>query len=205
MSSEKFEIRPAEEMTPAPADPFAPENLRLDQSFAESVGVKKVLMSIPVRRPGAQDFIRVHPDPTYRANVSIIELRDAERADREQYIVSVDLVPALATECVAKTLYLATSRQGSVFFWPVRLPPPEGRNSEWWRTGREAAELAMRSWVRVKPNMKDGHYDVFQAESVMAEPEWPALDFWALVKIAFRDHLVDRVDHPVIKKLRGQS
>jgi hypothetical protein len=36
------------------------------------------------------------------------------------------------------------------------------------------------------------------------DPEWPQLGFWELIKIAFRDHLVDRIDHPVIKRLRGQ-
>ena len=73
----------------------------------------------------------------------------------------------------------------------------------WWRSGREAAVLAVDKWVRVKPNMSLGAYDIFQAESVMSEPEWPELGFWDLVKIAFRDHLVDRIDHPVIKRLRG--
>jgi hypothetical protein len=39
---------------------------------------------------------------------------------------------------------------------------------------------------------------------VIPDPEWPPLGFWELIKIAFRDHLVDRVDHPVIKRLRGR-
>ena len=34
-----------------PADPFDPENLRLDQSFAETAGVKKLLTTVPVRKP----------------------------------------------------------------------------------------------------------------------------------------------------------
>lgn len=181
-------------------DPFNPTNLRLSQSFVETSGVKKLLTTVPVRKPSPQDFVRVHPDPAYRENFPIIELKD----EREEYIVVAELVPALVGEFVTKTLFTAINRQGTVFFWPVRLPSPDGKNLDWWRSSREAAELAMKSWIRVRANMNLGAYDIFQAESVIADPEWPQLAFWELIKIAFRDHLVDRIDHPVIKRLRGQ-
>ena len=64
-------------------DPFNPTNLRLSQSFVETAGVKKLLTTIPVRKPSPQDFVRVHPDPAYRENFPIIELKD----EREEYIV----------------------------------------------------------------------------------------------------------------------
>ena len=181
-------------------DAFDPANLRLSQSFTETVGVKKLLTTVPVRKPGLQDFVRVHPSREYREDFPIIELKD----EREEYIVTAALVPELAGEFVTKTLYLAINRQGTPFFWPVRLPSPDGKDMNWWRSAREAAALATRDWVRVKPNMNLGAYEIFRAESAMSEPEWPELGFWDLIKIAFRDHLVDRIDHPVIKRLRGQ-
>ena len=186
--------------TNTPLDPFDPANLRLSQSFVETMGVKKLLTTVPVRKPSAQDFVRVHPSPEYRENFPIIELKD----EREEYIVTAGLVPELTGEFVTKTLFTCINRQGTVFFWPVRLPSPEGKDLEWWRSAREAAELAMRNWVRVKANLNLGAYDIFKAESVISEPEWPQVGFWDLIKIAFRDHLVDRIDHPVIKRLRGQ-
>jgi hypothetical protein len=185
----------------SPPDTFAPENLRLSQSFAETVGVKKLLTTIPVRKPNPQDFVRVRKGSEYRENFPIIELKD----EREEYIVTASLVPELTGEYVTKTLYLAINRQGTLFFWPVRLPSPDGKDMNWWRSGREAADLAMEDWVRVKANMNLGAYDIFKAESVISKPEWPEIGFWDLIKIAFRDHLVDRIDHPVIKRLRGQS
>ena len=39
-------------------DPFNPAALRLDQSFADTVGVKKLLTTVPVRKPNRQDFVR---------------------------------------------------------------------------------------------------------------------------------------------------
>jgi hypothetical protein len=194
------DMQPPTEQQASTPDPFDPTNLRLSQSFVETAGVKKLLTTIPVRKPSPQDFVRVHPDSAYRENFPIIELKD----EREEYIVVADLVPAQVGEFVTKTLFTAINRQGTVFFWPVRLPSPDGKNLDWWRSGREAAELAMKSWIRVRANMNLGAYDIFQAESVIADPEWPQLGFWELIKIAFRDHLVDRIDHPVIKRLRGQ-
>jgi hypothetical protein len=182
-------------------DPFDPANLRLSQSFTETVGVKKLLTTIPVRKPSPQEFVRVHPSPEYRENFPIIELKD----EREEYIVTASLVPELIGEFVIKTLYLAINRQGTLFFWPVRLPGPDGKDMNWWKSGREAAELAMKDWVRVKANMNLGAYDIFKAESVISEPEWPTLGYWELIKIAFREHLIIPIDHPVIKRLRGQS
>jgi len=193
-------MQPNTEQQASP-DPFNPTNLRLSQSFVETAGVKKLLTTVPVRKPSPQDFVRVHPDPAYRENFPIIELKD----EREEYIVVAELVPALVGEFVTKTLFTAINRQGTVFFWPVRLPSPDGKNLDWWRSSREAAELAMKSWIRVRANMNLGAYDIFQAESVISDPEWPQLGFWELIKIAFRDHLVDRIDHPVIKRLRGQT
>jgi hypothetical protein len=194
------DMQPPTEQQASTPDPFDPTNLRLSQSFVETAGVKKLLTTVPVRKPSPQDFVRVHPDSAYRENFPIIELKD----EREEYIVVADLVPAQVGEFVTKTLFTAINRQGTVFFWPVRLPSPDGKNLDWWRSGREAAELAMKSWIRVRANMNLGAYDIFQAESVIADPEWPQLGFWELIKIAFRDHLVDRIDHPVIKRLRGQ-
>ena len=192
-------MQPNTEQQASP-DPFNPTNLRLSQSFVETAGVKKLLTTVPVRKPSPQDFVRVHPDPAYRENFPIIELKD----EREEYIVVAELVPALVGEFVTKTLFTAINRQGTVFFWPVRLPSPDGKNLDWWRSSREAAELAMKSWIRVRANMNLGAYVIFQAASVISDPEWPQLGVWELIKIAFRDHLVDRIDHPVIKRLRGQ-
>ena len=181
----------------ATPDPFSPENLRLSQAFADTAGVKKLLTTVPVRKPNPQDFVRVCPLPGYHDNFPMIELKD----DREEYLVTAALAPELVTEIVFKTLYLAINRQGVVFFWPVRLPGADGKDIEWWRSLREAAAMAMDSWVRVKANMSLGAYDIFEASSVIAEPKWPEFGFYDLIKIAFRDRLIDRLDHPVINRL----
>jgi hypothetical protein len=180
-------------------DPFDPANLRISQSFADSVALKKLSTTIPIRKPRPQEFVRMHPSSDYRESFPIIELKD----DREEYLVAQNLRDELAGEFVIKMIYTAINRQGTVFFWPVRLPFADGKDSNWWRSAREAAQKATEGWVRVKANMDQGSYDMWGPGKPIPDPTWPEQGFWDLVRIAFRDFLIDRPDHPVIKRLRG--
>ena len=112
-------------------------------------------------------------------------------------------MPELVGEFTSKTLFTAINRQGVVFLWPVRLPDPDGRQMEWHRSAREAAELAMKQWVRIKANRSLGAYEIFVAEGAMSEPVWPEATYQDLIRLAFRDRLISTLDHPVIKRLRG--
>jgi hypothetical protein len=186
----------------APPDPFADvATLRLNPAFAEATGVKKLLATVPARKPNPQVFVRVHPDPSYRENFAMIELKD----EREDYLVLPHIVPQLPGEVIYKTVFTAITRQGDTFLWPVRLPAPDDKQIDWWRSAREAAELAMTKWVRVKANMGIGAYDMFIAESEIPEPKWPEESFNTLLRIAYRSRLVDSLDHSVIRRLRGLS
>jgi hypothetical protein len=186
-------------MTDEALDPFDPAALRLDQSFADGIGVKKLLLTIPVRKPGRQDFVRVHPDPAYRlAPAATIELKD----EREFYLVTPAVAAELPGELTMVTLYTAITRQGVLFFWPVKLPP-EGRTNNWHLSAAVAAEHAMKRWVRIAANMQLGAYEVSEAAANIPEPEWPEQSLQGLLKTAFRDRLVDRADHPVVLQLRG--
>ena len=100
-------------------NPFDPAALRLDQSFAGTVGVKKLLTTVPVRKPNRQDFVRVHPDPAYRLTpIAIIEVKE----DREVYLVTSRMAEALPGEFAHATLFTAINRQGTLQMWPVKLP-----------------------------------------------------------------------------------
>ena len=66
-------------------------------------------MTVPVRKPNRQDFVRVHPDPTYRLTpAAIIEVKE----DREVYLVTPNMAQELPGEFAAATLFTAINRQG---------------------------------------------------------------------------------------------
>jgi hypothetical protein len=196
---DESDAQPGESATAPAEDPFDLTKLRLNQSFVESAGVKKLLTTVPVRKPNPQDFVRVHPSPEYRAALAVIELKE----DREIYLLTPQIARELPGEFMMVMMFTTINRQGVVHLWPARLPAPDGRIMEWHRSASEAADMAMRRWVRVKANMSLGAYEVIEAATT-AEPEWPAVPFQELLRIAFRDRLVDRLDHPVIKRLRGE-
>jgi hypothetical protein len=184
--------------TPNPFDNLSA--LRLDQSYADTVGVKKLLTTVPVRKPNRQDFVRVHDDPRYRLTpAAIIEVKE----DREVYLVTPEMAQALPGEFSMVTLYTTINRQGTLHIWPVKLPTPDGRQNEWHRSAAEAAERAMKKWVRVTSSMSLGAYEIFEASGDLPEPGWPDIPFEEILKIAFRERLVDRADHPLVQRLQG--
>jgi hypothetical protein len=177
-------------------DPFRPENLRLSQSALHVAAAKKLLTTVPVRKPHKQDFVRVHP--TEMENVALMEF------EREFYLIVPAVLPELSdSEYFTATLHVAINRQKVVFLWPVRLPGLDGKQMEWHVSAAEAATRAMSNWVRMTANMDLGAYEIFEARAIISEPEWPEQTFWDLVKIAFRNRLIQDMDHPVIQKLKG--
>jgi hypothetical protein len=182
------------------SNPFDPASLRLDQSYPDTVGVKKLLTTVPVRKPNRQDFVRVHPDQAYRLTpAAIIEVKE----DREFYLVPPGMAQQLPGEFSVATLYLTINRQGVVHLWPVKLPGLDGKHNGWHRSAAEAAERAMKKWVRVTSSMSLGAYEIFEANGDLPEPVWPDYSFKEILQIAFRERIVHMPDHPLVQRLLG--
>jgi hypothetical protein len=180
-------------------DPYDLSRLRITPEMLETTSVKKLLVTVPVRKPIDQDFVRVHPSPHYRETLAFIELKD----DRETFIADLGAVPELQGECFFATLFTAISRTGVLFMWPVRAPAADGRTNDWHVSAATAAQHAMKSWVRIKANMSLRAYEIFEAEASIPDPIWPELSFDSIYRIAFKDRVIRSLDHPVVKRLRG--
>ena len=164
------------------------------------VGVKKALITVPVRKPNRQDFVRVYAGEEWRLQTAVIELKE----ERETYLVDRSLWSEFPGEIVPKILFVTINRQGVVFLWPVRLPGEDGRIDEWNRSALEAAHMAEKGWVRVAANSSLGAYEVYEAAGHIQEPEWPEVRFEELLRIAFKDRFIRDPDHPVLRRLRGE-
>ncbi len=194
---DKPDLHAVEAETP---DPFDPESLRLSQDFAQLADVKPILATVPVRKPGRQDYVRINVDPDYQLTTAILQLKE----EREDYIVAADVRQELFGELVPVTLFTAINRQGVVFLWPCRIPDETGRSNSWHESALEAADLARESWVRISADMSLGAYRLYVAGGQLPEPEWPEESFRELLKIAFKSRYIDNHDHPVLKRLRGE-
>jgi hypothetical protein len=179
------------------------EKFKLSQDFANTNGVKKQILAIPVvTKPDKQRFFRINPDPKFRMQAAILELKD----DRELYLVTGSIADEIREEVKTRELYLGITRQGNLFVVCLRVPETNGgrRNDAWAHTALEGAKIAQSKWIRLVPNMEIGGYDVYEASGTIPEPQWPAdKSFKQLLKIAFRGLVIDSLEHPAVGKLRG--
>jgi hypothetical protein len=70
-------------------------------------------------------------------------------------------------------LFTTMNRQGVLSPWPIRLPGRDGRLDTWNQSALEAALLAMKHWVRLRPNMALGANQVDRAVALTDEPARP--------------------------------
>jgi hypothetical protein len=183
-------------------DMLDPESFRIDQSELDQPVVKTLLTAVPVRKPRSLEFIRVHPDPSYRMGpVPFIALKDSQ----EYYLVQPAMRKALRPrEYWIGEIFLATNRLDKPFFWIVTIQSPTGRTSDWYTSAIECAERAMNEWVQIVSDRDAGIYTVAPADDELEEPEWPEQTFKELFDIGFKRRMVDSLDHAVFKQLRGK-
>ena len=186
------------EKGPAAEDKFDPRRLTLNQSFVDMVGVKKETLRVPLMRPPPQAFFFPHPDPAWRIQVAALEIK----GEGETYIVSPAMLDELIGEWVGKTLVACQTRQGGLYLWPIRLPGADGRIDSWNESALHIVSNYGGRWIRVMANREIGAYDVVQPISPFPAPAWLGTPD-ELLRKAFRDRVIDSVDHPVVRRLRG--
>ncbi len=171
----------------------------LPQDFGTFAGVKKVITTIPARKPNNQAYFRVHPDEAWQQAAFVLQLKE----DSEFYYVLPALCYELAQEARAKMLYTYITRDGNVGVWPINMPGDDGRLDNWSQSAHTAATMAQGQWVRLVANRTVGAYDVMTA-SLADAPIWPDLSFKEILNLAFKGRIISSLDHPIVKRLRGE-
>lgn len=182
---------------------FDIKQLRLPNDYATQPLVEKVMVSMAVGKPNRQEFFRSHPDPLFSTEVASI----AVKGDREAiYIVDPALLSQLPMgEWKPIRLQLSITRGGNLFLWALRVPGPEGKEDRWMLSALEAREMSEKHWIRIQANQQAGAYDVHRALADLGEPAWPAdITLGKAVELAFRGRVIDTLEHPVLRQLRGE-
>jgi hypothetical protein len=186
---------------PATGSGFDFEALRLPADYQALVGVKPAHLTIKIRKPDRQEWVRVHPDPDWIFQALTLTSRE----DRETFLVDRPLQSELAAELRPVALHVAITRAGHVFVWPVPIPGWDGRRNDWHSSALQAAHLARSQWIRVGADMALGAYQVFTTSAALPDPEWPEdLSRELVFERAFRDRLIRTPEHPVLQRLRGE-
>ena len=182
-------------------DPLDLARLRVPQNYLETTPVKKLTPPITFKKPGKQDFVRVRSEVSYRELMAMLKLED-ER-DRP-YVVELPKVPELQSECYIATVFAAVTSTGCHFLWPVRVPAADGRANSWHLSEADAAQEAMKQWVRMTANMALRAYELAVPVKPIPDPEWLDLTFEEMVRHALKNNPpINSLDHPAAKRLRG--
>jgi len=177
--------------------PFS--TLRLSQNFGQTLGVKKVLTTIPVGKPTKDRFFRTHESPNWVYPTWILE----DKVTRETYIVSEEVASILGGLVRAVELYVVIDRQNNLFLIPVPLPGPNGVRNPWHETLLQAVLRAKSVWLRIGANTTLGGYEMYEAAADLPNPDWPELTLDELLDIAFRGRIIINSDHPVVQEKLG--
>jgi hypothetical protein len=154
---------------------------------------------MPIRNPGKMEFIRVNSDPVYRARVCILNDPRTETI----YIVAPNLKNELEGDVAAAELVLAANQDGEHFLWLAKMPAYD--NEPFGTTRMAAISQAKTGWTRLRIRTDRKGYDAIQAMDTFADPQWPATSFEEICRDSFADRFISSMDHPVIKRLRGES
>jgi hypothetical protein len=181
-------------------DPFDLAALRSAPS--DEIQIEKVTLTVPVRKPTRAEFFRVHPDDEYVVDCWILEREQG--FDRQAWWVDGrELLTELVDDAKKVRLFTCINKRGAVFLWAVRLPTLDGGGNQWYASALSAAELAKTSWLKLRSSRDIGSYEGYKAEGDLGDPAWPNKTLEELIRVAFKDRVIDSLDHIVIQELRG--
>jgi len=185
----------------APADPFDPMNLGISTDYAAAINVKPSTKPFELRKPNDQEFVRSSPRENHHLVVgSIADKQDVGKV----YIVASALLDPVKAEFARAVrgveLVLAHSLAGASIVWPVPLAEDRGgkRNS----TQRAACEQSKTRWVNMAS--EKGQYEITTVNNPR-EVDWDSFPpFRDVLRQAASERLIDSMDHPLLRKLRGE-
>ena len=198
----------------AAPDPFNLDSLRAPQDFQQTGGVKKTTLNVRASsRPPKDKFIRVHPfdfshgSEEWCLNVIVFAHQPEGELTHENFIVpsGSDAYGALLDRLRPTLIVCGITASQSRFLWELTLPASGSnrRTNQWHETRLACAKKAVDTWIRLEADTDAGGYNFVEPLTTIPDPDWGKETFRQLFVIAYRDRIVDSVDHPVVKEFLG--
>ncbi len=188
------------------ADPFANlDDFKVSQDFRE-FETQVDYSSIPLRKPGKQQWFRAHPEIKLD-NVCFLEVEQDE-GPPEAFLLHSAIAAQLRDlpGFSKRSIRLCVSRpNNSPFVWPLKMPRGSGsKHEEWSKSAIRVATKAETEWVRIQSDMQLGAYKHITANADWEEPVWPPLDIGEILRRSLGEqHIISSVDHSVVREIRG--
>jgi len=179
---------------------FDLDSLALPQGFANLTEVKSEVLVVPLKKPGKQTWFATHPDSACWMITAVLK----DESEDDSYIIAPALWAALEGEWAAKALVPCITRQGSYCVWPIRLPDSAGKIDTWNQSALEVVRKNGGQWMRITSDHDTKTYRALLPVSPFDPPAWPE-DLKSMIKVAIKGHVIDSIEHPLVKRLRGEA
>ena len=179
------------------------DRVKAKASQQSVIGVTTEYTVIPIRNPKPDEFFRVTPGEGYSMNVNILQMK----TDNEWYLVDEDILPDIQLESQLKVmqLYVCVTQNSTPCVCLIPLPDSDGRLNSWHGSGHKSMEEAKSFWVRRQADKSNGGYLITKASNAqLPDPKWPTESLEDLIEKAFDRYYIDTIDHPVLRRLRGE-
>jgi hypothetical protein len=68
----------------------------------------------------------------------------------------------------------------------------------------EAVKSAKETWIKLAWDDSIRKHRIYNATGQLGDPKWPSLSLREILKLTFKDAIIDTMDHPVLRRLRGE-
>ena len=183
--------------------------LKLDKLRTKSDVLKGVWTDpsrIPVlTRPEPNTWVRVRPGEEYSAVIDLLVATNASNSgDRNPLYVATDAVrPELERFIKPHRVAVGVTYHDKVeFLWARAVG---GGDNTWTASIMRAMDKCETDWIALDSDRALGEYKIHVAprSEQWGEPKWRDRTLEDVLGLAFRDRIINTMDHDVVKRLLG--
>jgi hypothetical protein len=183
-------------------------SLAIDQSHMEEfTSTEEMSSDVECRRPPKGHFFTVRAETTKPwQNRNLYFLLQLE--GRDPYLVVPAIAKQKADEDTIRPVLIVryVTMAGEEGLWPLKLNPPEGKSNRWNVSALNILEIAESGrWVRIVSAKKSYRHQVSRRTFEETPPKFSDRSFDDLIIEAFKDRVVDSLDHEIWEALEQGS
>jgi hypothetical protein len=186
------------------------EALKLRHNAAGMIKTAPLLKTLRTKKPENTDFFRIRPGEEWTMDFPIFAPKGKTGSENEKYLVMPEFQQELdeRNSLMPVRFYFGIIWGSNILFLSdvgIKIKDDGSQNS-YHKSRMELYELAKEKWISISANQELGAYVATEAKSKIPDPIWPTkpANIGEAIELAFKDNVIDRPDHPVLKKLRGE-
>ena len=176
-----------------------------DDLYNNVITPKRVVEPLVLRRPGQHEFVRVVGGDDFNISpVALFEFRTGyEEVDTYLLTHEISAHESFNNDFIPVKIVLAVNSDGHFFLWPLKLLDKKGKPNDWYASAIDVAELAKIRWIKMTSNMDKKRYEAVTAEDDFDLPDLPVQNFNCILQASLSGMVIDSLNHPIAKKIRG--